>query len=216
MEEKTIHRVLSVENLTPETYILRLERNGFQFEAGQYVVIRDPERKESREYSVFSGTHAPYLEFLIREVSEGFSRYLRHLLPGTELQLEGPKGFFLLDEATRQGSPVTFIATGTGISPFHSFIQSYHGLDYRIIHGVRFTDEAYGKKAFDKRRYTLCTSRVDSGNYFGRVNQYLKQYPIESSGIFYLCGNSEMINEVTNQLEQAGVLPENIRTEVFF
>lgn len=215
--KKNKHKIISIENLTPETFILRIEKNDFQFEAGQYAVLRIPELNEGREYSIYSGTSAPFLDFLVREIPEGsFSRYLRHIKPGTEVELEGPKGFFILDEKSQQGASLLFVATGTGISPFHSFAESFSGLNYKLLHGVHFDDEAYGIDAFARENYCLCTSRVDKGDYFGRVTSYLRKHPVYKNTICYLCGNSDMIEESTSILENYGIPPENIHTEVFF
>lgn len=211
------HTVLEVINLTPETFIIRLDRLDFQFEPGQYVVIRIPHQKKGREYSIYSGINDEYLDFLVREIPAGdFSRYLRHIKPGSELDVEGPNGYFILDEKTKQGHPVMMIATGTGISPFHSYVKSYSGLNYNILHGVHFADEAYGRETFNPDKFLLCTSRHDHGDYFGRVTYYLKEHKVDVDKICYLCGNSDMIEEVTAILENYGLPPENIRTEVFF
>lgn len=211
------HTVLEIKNITPETFVLRLDRQDFQFEPGQYVVIRIPGQQKGREYSIFSGINDDYLDFLIREIPAGeFSRYLRHLTPGSELDLEGPKGYFILNEKTKQGHSTLLIASGTGISPFYSYVKSYPDLNYHVLHGVHFADEAYGREAFDAARLILCTSRHDKGDYFGRVTYYLKEHPVGKDTICYLCGNSEMIEEVTDILEKYGLPPENIRTEVFF
>jgi len=211
------HTVLEIRNITPETFVLRLDRQDFQFEPGQYVVIRIPGQQKGREYSIFSGINDDYLDFLIREIPAGeFSRYLRHLTPGSELDLEGPKGYFILNEKTKQGHPTLLIASGTGISPFYSYVKSYPDLNYNVLHGVHFADEAYGREAFSSDRFVLCTSRHDKGDYFGRVTYYLKEHPVEKDTICYLCGNSEMIEQVTDILGKYGLPPENIRTEVFF
>ena len=211
------HTVLEVINLTPETFIIRLDRRNIQFEPGQYVIIRIPDQNKGREYSIYSSVADDYLDFLVREIPEGeFSRYLRHLTPGSELDVEGPKGYFILDEKAKQGHPMLMIATGTGISPFHSYVKSYPELNYRIIHGVHFADEAYGRESFASGQYLLCTSRHDKGDYFGRVSYYLKANPVDKNLTCYLCGNSDMIEEVTSILENYGLQPEQIRTEVFF
>jgi ferredoxin-NADP reductase len=211
------HTVQEIINLTPETFIIRLNRLDFKFEPGQYVIIRIPEQNKGREYSIYSGINDDYLDFLVREIPEGeFSRYLRHLLPGSELDVEGPKGYFILDQKSMQGHPILLIATGTGIAPFHSYVKSFPNLNYRVIHGVHFADEAYGRESFDSDKFLLCTSRTDHGDYFGRVTYYLKENPVDSHLICYLCGNSDMINEVTILLEKYGLPPQNIRTEVFF
>jgi len=102
---------------------------------------------------------------------------------------------------------------------FHLFIPTlnpYPGLNYQVLHGVHFADEAYGREVFDPARFLLCTSRRDEGDYFGRVTYYLKKNPVDRDTICYLCGNSDMIDEVTTILENQGLPLENIRTEVFF
>lgn len=211
------HTVLEILKLTPETFILRLDRQDFQFEPGQYVVIRTPGDRKGREYSIFSSVNDQYLDFLIREIPAGdFSRYLRHLTPGSELDLEGPKGYFILNDQSKKGNPILLVASGTGISPFHSYVKSYPGLNYKVLHGVHFADEAYGKEAFSSKNYILCTSRHDQGDYFGRVTYYLKENVVDKETICYLCGNSGMIEEAISILEKYGLPPENIRTEVFF
>jgi ferredoxin-NADP reductase len=211
------HIVQQIINLTPETFILRLDRGNFEFEPGQYVIIRIPGENKGREYSIYSGTTDDYLDFLVREIPEGnFSRYLRHLLPGSELDIEGPKGYFILDEQTKQGHKAMFIATGTGISPFHSYARSYPELHLRVLHGVHFEDEAYGRDSFEPQNHMLCTSRTDKGDYFGRVTYYLKENELDTETTYYLCGNSSMIDEVTTILENKGIPARHIRTEVFF
>lgn len=215
--KRTKHTVLEIINITPETFILRLDRKDFKFEPGQYVVLRMPNELKGREYSIFSATTDTYLEFLVREIPEGeFSRYLRHLPAGSQIDVEGPKGYFVLDARSKQGAPMMMIATGTGIAPFHSFVKSYPQLNYRILHGVRFADEAYGRESFHPDRFMVCSSRLDDGDYFGRVTDYLQQTTVSKDTICYLCGNSDMIDQVTTILEGYGLPPENIRTEVFF
>jgi len=215
--KRTKHTVLDVINLTPETFIIRLDRKDFQFEPGQYVVIRIPDQNKGREYSIYSGTTDEYLDFLVREIPAGdFSRYLRHLKPGSELDVEGPKGYFILNEHSKKGKPSLFIASGTGISPFHSYVKSFPDLDYNVLHGVHFANEAYGRETFNPERFVLCTSRSADGDFFGRVTNYLNQNPVSVETICYLCGNSDMIEEVTTILEKNGLPAENIRTEVFF
>ena len=215
--QKQIHKVLELEHLTPETFIIHFERKNFAFEPGQYVVLRDPKGGEGREYSIYSSSDEVRLSFLIREIEgRGFSYYLRNLKPGESLEIEGPRGFFILDDRNKKGHPALFVATGTGVSPFHSYIKSYPGLNYHLLHGVHFSDEAYGHDIFDPGRFCLCTSRAEGGNFFGRVSYYLRQNYIATDTICYLCGNSDMIDEVTTILEEKGIPPENIRTEVFF
>lgn len=213
----SLHRVLAIEHLTPETFLIRIERNDFRFEPGQYVVLRDPETREAREYSIYSGMDEAFLEFLVREVKGGaFSRFLRHLRIGSILEIVGPKGFFILDETLKRSGKLLFISTGTGISPFHSLVKSFPTLDYELLHGAHFPDEAYGLQDFERQRVTVCASRTPDGDFFGRVTYLLKEKLVAHDSVCMLCGNSAMIEEVTGMLEAKGIAPEQIRSEVFF
>ncbi|NJM14595.1 MAG: hypothetical protein HC896_03735 [Bacteroidales bacterium] len=52
-----------------------------------------------------------------------------------------------------------FLATGTGISPFHSIVNSLPGLNYKLLHGVRYINEGYDKADYDKKD-TYCAHRA--------------------------------------------------------
>ena len=210
-------KVLDIRNLTESTYVLRLEKNDLPFKAGQYMVLQAGRHHRAREYSIYSPEDAPYIDLLIREVENGdISRELRHLKIGSTLEIKGIFGFFVLRDQPAQANHLTFIATSTGISPFHSIIQSNPGLHYDLIHGVRFEYEAYDAADYPADCYHLCTSREKGKNFHGHVTQYLKEKGIRKDSVYYLCGNSAMIHEVTDLLEENGIPPKNIRTEVFF
>ena len=210
-------KVLDIRNLTESTYILRLERIALQFKAGQYLVLQAGGHQRAREYSIYSPEKAPYIDLLIREVENGdISRELRHLKIGSTLAIKGIFGFFVLRDQPAHTNHYTFLATGTGISPFHSIIQSNPGLHFDLIHGVRYECEAYDAADYPADCYHLCTSCKTGENFHGHVTQYLQEKGIRKDSVYYLCGNSAMIHEVTDLLEQNGIPLENIRTEVFF
>jgi len=108
-----------------------------------------------------------------------------------------------------------FIATGTGISPFHSFVTSYPGINYTILHGIRETDEAYEKEDYDPKRYVPCVSKGNTNKYNGRVTDFLRTTGWTDM-LYYLCGNNNMIYDVCRILKNKGVHPERIFTEVYF
>jgi NAD(P)H-flavin reductase len=218
MKKITYSKVLDIRNLTESTYVLRLEKNDFEFKAGQYLVLNVPGEYKAREYSIYSPEDAPYIDLLIKEVANGeISRELKYLKIGTKVVITGPFGFFVLREDRQKGkNHFIFVATGTGISPFHSIILSNPGLDYEVVHGVKHGYEAYDAVDYSSDHYKLCTSRDHGGIFFGRVTRYLKEKGISKNSVYYICGNSGMVNEVSEYLEQQGIAPENIRTEVFF
>ena len=209
-------RVLSKEWLTNNTFILRIERKGLQFLPGQYLVLQEGDGR--REYSICSGLEDDYIEVMVRLIREGiFTPRLTYLQKGDYIKVEGPYGFFTMRQEEMHQYHYYFIATGVGISPFLSFIRSYSQINYTLLHGVRNVFEAYRYRQMPDERRIICTSGDDRGDFCGRVTEYMKAHNIiNTESIYYLCGNSDMIDEVTEYLESGGIDPFDIRQEVFF
>jgi ferredoxin--NADP+ reductase len=209
-------RVERIIDLTESTYILRLEKQDISFESGQYLLIGSKNDVSMREYSIYSGPTDPFIDVLIKEISSGeVSRALRRVKPGRSVYVQGPFGFFTMEEQKRTSSHV-FIATGTGISPFHSFVKTWPDLDYLLLHGVRKKEECDESKTFEEDRYISCLSRESGGKFESRVTEYLKNSQIDTEASYWLCGNSEMIYDAYDILQTKGVSPEQLHAEVYF
>lgn len=214
----TIQRVcvLGIRNLTDSTYVLRTQRDNFQFIPGQCVNIGLIGGAVNREYSTYSGINDTYLEFLIKKVKGGLvSIGISKLSNGDEVTLDGAYGKFTIQKPHKT-QKYMFIASGTGIAPFHSFVKSYPHIDYRIIHGIRYASEQYDRKDYEKKRYIACVSRRKGGDFSGRVTKYLQTLSLPQDTIYYLCGNHGMINDVYDILRKQEINGNNIFTEVFF
>jgi ferredoxin/flavodoxin---NADP+ reductase len=210
-------KVLGKRRLTGDTVLLRIERKDIIFRAGQYLVVGTHDGKYRREYSFFSGEGEPYIDLLIKVVPHGnVSSELSEVSDGQEVYVEGPYGSFGLETSQWKNERYVFIATGTGIAPFHSFIKSHSPLDYSILHGIRYHHETFGKESFDSRRYISCTSRDQQGHFHGRVTDYLDRHGVDKNCLYYLCGNGAMIYDVNELLIRQGILSAQIRTEVYF
>jgi ferredoxin/flavodoxin---NADP+ reductase len=216
IQKRTV-RVVAVRELTESTYVLRLERDAMEFSPGQYIVLGLPGSREKREYSIYSPVTVPYLEVLVKEVDMGsVSKRLRESKPGDFIEVEGPFGYFVIHESKRSHHTYLFIASGTGISPFHSLVSSYPQLDYTLLHGVRYAYEGYEKSAYAKGRYIQCTSGENTGDFHGRVTDYLRQHPVDPLTYCYLCGNSSMVDEAYRILERHGLPPAQLHAEIYF
>lgn len=211
------HKVIKIRNLTDSTFIIRLERNGFSFQTGQFIMLGTGKLSQQREYSVYSGENDEYLEVLVREVENGkVSKQLKKLNPGDWVNIDGPFGFFKFNPELFSNQKFLFVATGTGISPFHSFVKTFPAMDYRLVHGVRLSEEAYEHFDFENERVTLCTSGDANGDFEGRVTDYLFTQRLDLETNCFLCGNSEMIHEVFDILTAKGIPVSNIYSEVYF
>jgi NAD(P)H-flavin reductase len=211
------HKISDVRHLTDSTFVLQMERKALPFQTGQFVILRRPGTIEQREYTVYSGEQDDFLEVLVREVKEGkVTPRLKKMQPGDEMEVDGPFGFFRFQPSMFPLQKFLFVATGTGISPFHSFVKTYCDLDYRLIHGVRYGEEAYEHDHFEKEKITLCTTGDNTGDFNGRVTDYLSGQQIDKDTQCFLCGNSEMIHETFDILRGKGIPVQNIYTEVYF
>ncbi|MEZ5069989.1 MAG: FAD-dependent oxidoreductase [Bacteroidales bacterium] len=225
MEKTNIHTAVqemscSLEQfrlLTPSTFVLRFKRNQLKFQAGQHLLLGLPGSQEAREYSIYSGESDNAVEVLIKEIDEGLvSRQLKSLESGGNLRVKGPYGFFLKNADRTGDRPLLFLASGTGIAPFHSFIRSHPRADYRLFHGVRTRDEAYEAHEYAPERLTVCTSRDKSGDFSGRLTDCLKTAPLDPRTHVFLCGNSDMIYDAMDVLHARGLSQNQIFTEVYF
>jgi len=209
--------VITIRDLSPSTYVLRLERKGLIFKPGQCVNLGLKGSGVNREYSTYSGIDDPYLEFLIKDVKGGsVSSALRKVSARDEVDLHGPYGSFALDTDRLGARHFVLIGTGTGIAPFHSFVRSYPDLSYEVICGVRMVDERYDYKDYNGSKVTFCISRESWEGFNGRVTDFLKSRPVDPEHVHYLCGNQKMISEVYDFLRDEGAPGNNIFTEAFF
>ena len=215
-----IHRVENVRFLSSSVFVIRFERLGLLFRPGQHLILGLPGATDRREYSIYSADRDEFLEVLVKTVDGGLvSPQLMGLRPGDSLTVDGPFGDFVIDEVNAPRR-LRLIATGTGIAPYHSFVRSYPGLDYEILHGVRYRSECYDSEDYSRERYQPCVSgeidAVGNRTYGGRVTSWLLENGIDSEGLHYLCGNSDMVYEVYGMLRDQGVAESSIATEVYF
>ena len=208
-------KVLAVRELTGSASVVRFERNDLKFEPGQYIrvgVVGDP---GIRDYSVYSGADADHLEVLVRRVEDGLvSKQLCDLKPGDEVNASGPYGHFKLTDEVRC-KPLLFVSTGTGISPFHCFVDSCSGLDYRLLHGTAFCAEAYEAEHYGDK-YMHCVSREEGSAFRCRVTDCLRTLEIAPETEAFLCGNCDMIYEAFDLLQEKSLPAAQIHTEVYF
>jgi len=216
--QKAELKVIGIRDLTPSAYVLRFDRNGIPFRAGQHILLGIKGEIDTREYSVYSAEQDDFFEVLIREVKEGLvSKELRRVKPGEPLNFENPVGYFIIRDEDIQTRKFLFIASGTGIGPFHSFVKSYPGLDYQLLHGIRYGYEAFDKDDYDQNRLIRCTSRDRKGDFHGRVTRYLMKHPVKDKDtLCFLCGNVGMIHEAYDIMLRQGLPSQNLFAEVYF
>jgi ferredoxin--NADP+ reductase len=209
------YSVLCVEHKTQNTFCLRVERPIEPIKSGQCFNVGISGMDINREYSMYSASDAPYLEFLVRAIDGGLvSSHLQTLKVGDVVELDGPYGEFCISPDMLD-SKFVFIGSGTGIAPFHSFVKTYPNLNYKIIHGIRYAHEAYDADDYRQGAYIPCISRNKIGD-SSRITDYLRANPISQDSVVYLSGNRNMIIDAVQILLDQGFSGDQIISEVFF
>ncbi len=209
-------KVLENIRLSEKTYRLRTERPSTPIKAGQCFSVGTRDLAINREYSMYSAAEDAYVDFLIREVEDGVvSPRLARFQPGEMVEIGGPYGEFCLNPGAVDTKEFVFLASGTGIAPFHSFVLTYPNLNYQIFHGVRFNDEQYESSDYAKGKYIPCVSRPESGSGV-RVPERLQTANLNLDALYYLCGNRAMIIDTVSVLREKGVPGGSIYMETFF
>lgn len=215
--EYSSHPVVEVRLFGASLFELVVERNGLEFTPGDCVAIYTAEDK-SRPYSIASGSNEKELRFLIRKMDGGeVSPWLMTRQPGDTIRITPPFGWFRPGQDI-EDAPFVFLATGTGIAPFLSFLYSYDRAPTQCLYGVRRVEDAIGFNLIQKRCPSmLAVSRERAkDHHHGRITDLLAQVPIDDTTHYYCCGLESMINDVSAWLQKADVPLVRIHREVFF
>ncbi|WP_273086309.1 FAD-binding oxidoreductase, partial [Shewanella vesiculosa] len=189
----------------------------FQFLEGQYLDVMHNNIR--RSYSVVSTANQKEISLLIKRFENGkMSDYWFNQAKENDLlRIEGPKGtFFLRDNSM----PLIFLATGTGIAPIMSILNSLEESDdfqqqqsIMIYWGNRYPEEFIWQPRFKKLDVTfvkVCSKpNPDWDGEKGYVQDVvLEKQPGLVEFAVYACGSNAMIQSSKEQFIKSG-LPEN-------
>jgi len=191
--------VIANERVSADAWVMRLERRGLAFRAGELISLHGDGELDHRDYTIASGTGDEEIEVLYRLVPHGaLTPQLVTWQAGDEVRFKGPYGTFVLREASQE-VPVVFVATGTGIAPARSFLRSHPGLQMTVLHGVRERGDLFYAAEFEAENaggaYVPCVSSET-----GRVTDWLRKNELPEDSHIYLCGANEMIYEASDIL----------------
>lgn len=217
-----LHKVIKIIPYGSANFILRVERKNITFNPGQFFSIGVPEIPINREYSVSSGINDHYLDFLIREISDGIlSSKLKKLKINDNIKILGPYGEFYLKEFNIN-KKYNFFASGSGLAPFLSIIRSFKNLKFNIFHGVRLSEDIYTLGELNNYNVFISKYSKEKNNsikiYNGRITsnfEIIKKH-IGLDDLFFICGNSFMVNDIYDYLKKNNIKANNIYSELFF
>ena len=239
-------RVVENRHWTQSLYSLRVTGPALDFRAGQFVRIALDVAGEriARPFSFVNPPDDPLLEFYGVIVPEGpLSPSLALLRPGDVLYYaDNPSGFLVLAEVP-PAEALWLVATGTGIAPFLSILRTEAPWQtYRrviLVHAARHANElvyrdvidAARRQRGDQFRYVTFVSREPHpGSLAGRIPAAIRDGRLEAAAEtfaaersqFMLCGNPDMVKDVTAALVERGLrkhrrrAPGQITVETFW
>lgn len=219
-----------------------LER--FDFKPGQFVTldlpIHEKVSKRLRSYSIASwpdGANVFELVIVLLDGGAGTHYLFNEIKEGSELQIRGPQGVFVLPEIIEKD--LFFICTGTGIAPFRS--MAHHILNNQVPHrniyllfGCRkLSDWLYGAELTALAEkvpsffYIPTFSRETASpqlrtGYVHAAYEEICRENMQQAGsatpppaAFYLCGWKNMIDEAKKRIQDLGYDKKSIHQELY-
>jgi ferredoxin-NADP reductase len=233
-------RISRWEEATPGLAIIGVRANEepFPFAPGQYATLglMGDAKLIQRPMSVSSSAdNLSEYEFFIRLVEGGqFTQLLWQRGVGDPINIKGPKGKFLLQD---DGRTCLFVASGTGLAPFISMIETLRGRgetrDIVLLHGVSYEHDLAWRAELEglqasgdfPLRYVATLSRPHEASSWsgctGRVESIVAGQ-LDAHGLtpesatIYLCGNPDMITTVEEVATSRGFPPEHVRKELYW
>jgi NAD(P)H-flavin reductase len=236
--------IREVVRATPRARIVRLDldRQPFDYTAGQAVVVGTHGAGERRPYSIAAAPEDArrdrWLELLVGVDGDGRAGSHLSLAEGTAVDVDGPVGTFTFPvrPAERQ---FLFIAGGTGIAPLRAMVR--HVLAPRaaasgtadaapalrpgLLYSARTPDEFAYEEEFralaragwiDLRQTITRTGEFDWSGARGRIDRAaLSELVHGPATLCFVCGPPALVAEMTKLLEELSVPPSLVRAEAW-
>jgi CDP-4-dehydro-6-deoxyglucose reductase, E3 len=231
--QKCLATVTEKQQLTAKVYLAKYqlaEPQILSFHAGQTIMLNISEGI-NRAMSIASPPQENNIITSIQDTSPGGpgSKWMEALKVGDSVNFVAPLGRFILNHESARKK--VMIATGTGIAPFRSMLLDQTNVRIQnekisLYWGLRFKEDIYLKDELtliDHNReeleifFTLSKPSEDWTGYKGHVTDLI--FSIEKDFLncdYYLCGNKNMITEMTEKLIAKGVPKEQMKFDPFY
>jgi len=202
----------------------------FVFKAGQHVNFNLPElyyedkKGPRRTFTVVSSPRENFLKIATRLSGSGFKKTLLELPAGSELDFIGPMGEFVLNRKL----PAVLIAGGIGITPFKSMLTDMEDVNFKNKISLLYSNKTINRAAYLKfftdyknDNFTFVPIFTGEKSWTGESRRIdislIKKYNKNLSGsIIYLCGSTQMVQQLTEQLQKENINKQKIQSESFF
>ena len=210
------------------------EGRGFDFRAGQFVTFRILKDglpgNFGKAYTITSLPGDDSLAITVKKIGS-FSGALCGLEISDKVSVTGPYGNFYPSESDKKD--VVFLAGGIGITPFYAVIKDFYkrGIDnsFFLFYSNRNKEDIVFLKEFDEilKRWkklkiihvlTRTQEKYPDIKEYERINtKMIKKYLGDLSGKdYFICGPSNFVSDMRDQLKNAGVEHGSLKIEAFY
>lgn len=189
---------------------------------GQFIRVEIPhdhpdDEGTKRWFTISSTPHDGFIQITTRVTDTTFKRALATLSVGESIQLiEQPDGDFIWHEGNK---PLVFIAGGIGITPFYSMLKarghSGQPVSATLIYNGRTDDLPFTREFSEaSKRHPEFTVHYLIGEKL-TAEKIARLAPNLTSSQVYVSGPEEMVEALNNQLEEIGVVKDNLHGDFF-
>lgn len=216
-------KVLKVEVINHDVLSLQIGKPwGFEFEIGQAVDLSIDKQGYELAIAPFTIASVPkndYLEFIIKVYPDknSLTKGIAELLPNDTVLLS--KAW----DSYKYNGNGTFIAAGTGITPFLPIFVAIqeNGIDIKNEHKLIYANKTKEDVLFYTElkqlfhcKLALILSRKKSKNFhFGKIDKdFLVKFIKNTEQMFYVCGPITFEEDIKTHLLEIGVNQNYIQT----
>jgi len=222
-------KINKIERLTDDVLkiVLRFPPNQpLNFISGQYVNVIKGNIK--RSYSIGnSSKENSRLELFIKKYPDGLlsNYWFNEAKVNDLLRIEGPRGTFFIRNNTICKN-IIFLATGTGIAPVKSILESmadfpekFRNTNIFVFWGVKYFKDLFWSPediGLDIKYFPVLSREKSDSTEIGYVQNILLSKNIElKKSMVYACGSNDMIHEAKNKLIENGLPDFNFYSDAF-
>ena len=190
---------------------------------GQYIMVEiQGQEPLKRAYSIIE-CNGKSVSICVKKMGE-FTKRLFEFSIGSSVEIYGPYGRFTLPQLQ---SPLVFIAGGIGITPIYSMASSLIKDGWAKDVCLFYSCKSKKEMCFYEQILSWDKSRIGAHLFFTEecidvnCNRRLDVEEIRNhcadfqKSMYYICGPSNMIEDISQQLIQNGISDEMIKVEAF-
>ncbi|WP_313026760.1 1,2-phenylacetyl-CoA epoxidase subunit PaaE [Soonwooa sp.] len=212
----------------------------FRFTQGQYLTFKQINNGQEirRSYSICASPCEDELKVAVKKITDGvFSSYINDVAKeGDVVEVMTPQGTFFTELKPYNKKTYVAFAAGSGITPVMSIVKSVlknePNSNFVLIYGNRnkahiiFKEDIEALKNIFMDRlsvyHILSREIADADLLAGRITAekaklFLEHIvPVDTIDEVFLCGPEDMILDVRDTLQDAGLEPKKIHFELFY